>query len=196
MGTLAQAKTYGGVGAILLILSVVPFVGFVLSIIGFVLILIAVKYISDNLGDRSIFDNALYFVITGIIGFVIAFFLVFAALFPFLGPGLTPPTGPPDFTDPGTILAATTVIIGLVVGWILFIVAALFLRRSFDSISARLGVGMFGTAALLYFIGAILLIVIVGVILIFIAEILMIVAFFSIPEQEPAPAMAQPPPSA
>lgn len=195
MGTLGQAKTYGGVGSILLILSAVPFVGFVLGIVGFVLVLVAIKYIADNLGDRSIFDNALYFVILGLIGFLIAFFLAFAALFPFLGPGLTPPTAPIDITDPATILAATTVLIGLAIGWVMIIVASIFLRRSFSSISARLGVGMFGTAALLYFIGAILLIVVVGVVLIFIAEILMIVAFFSIPDQQPAPAMAQPPPA-
>jgi uncharacterized membrane protein len=200
MGTLAQAKTYGGVGSILLVLSAVPLVlsavplaGFVLGIVGFILVLIAVKYLSENLGDRSIFVNALYFVIIGLIGFLIAFFLAFAALFPFLGPGFSPTTGPIDPTDPGAILAATTVLIGLVIGWILFIVAAVFLRRSFNSISARLGVRMFGTAALLYFIGAILLIVVVGGVLIYIAEILMIVAFFSIPEQQPPAEVAQPP---
>ncbi|MFQ6012166.1 MAG: DUF996 domain-containing protein [Thermoplasmata archaeon] len=193
MGTLAQAKTYGGVGSILLLLSVVPSVGFALGIAGFVLILVAVKYISQNVGDPSIFDNMVYFVVVGLVGFLIAFFLVFAAIFPFLGAGLPTPETPVDLLDPATLAASVTILIGLAIGWILLVVAAVFLRRSFSSIAGRLGVSMFATAALLYFIGAILLIVLIGLLLIFIAEILMVVAFFSIPEQLPAPGIGQPP---
>jgi uncharacterized membrane protein len=44
---LIQAKTYGGIGSILVVLSLVPYIGFVLGIIGLVLVLVAVKYISD-----------------------------------------------------------------------------------------------------------------------------------------------------
>ena len=196
MGSLAQAKTYGGVGSILLLIgSFIPFVGIAVVIVGFILVLVAVKYISEAVGDRSVYDNMLFFVIVGIIGSVVAVLFVFTALLPFLGPGFQPPTGLPDITDPLAIFAVVTILIGLAIAWILSIVAALFLRRSFKSISAQLGVGMFGTAALVYLIGAILLIVIVGFVLIFIAEILMIVAFFSIPEQPPVPAVAEPPPS-
>ena len=196
MGTLRDAKNYGGVGAILLLIgSFIPFVGIVVVIVGFILVLLAVKYISEAVSDRSIYDNMLFFVILAIIGSVVAVLFVFTALLPFLGPGFQPPTDPLDITAPLAIFAVVTVLIGLVIAWIVSIVAALFLRRSFNSISKHLGVGLFGTSALLYFIGAILLVVIVGFVLIFIAEILMIVAFFSIPEQQPAPAMAQPPPS-
>ncbi len=196
MGTLRDAKNYGGVGAILLLIgSFIPFVGIVVGIVGFILVLLAVKYISEAVGDRSVYDNMLFFVILAIIGFVVAFLFIFTALLPFLGPGFQPPTDLPDITDPLAIFAVVTLLIGLVIAWIVAIVAALFLRRSFNSISKHLGVGLFGTSALLYFIGAILLIVFVGFVLIFIAEILMIVAFFSIPEQQPAPATAQPTPS-
>ena len=197
MGTLRDAKNYGGVGAILLLISTfVPVVGIVVSIVGFVLVLVAVKYISESVGDRAIYSNIVYFIILAIIGSVVVFLFVVAALLPFLVLGGFPPTtGPIDITDPATILAATTFLIGLGIGWVIAIVAALFLRRSFNSISTSLGVGLFGTAGLLYFIGAILLIVVVGFVLIFIAEILMIVAFFSIPEQAPQPAPMAPPPT-
>ncbi len=137
----------------------------------------------------------LYFVIVAIIGSVVAVLFVLTALLPFLGPGFQPPTNLPDITDPLAIFAVVTILIGLAIAWILSIVAALFLRRSFNSISAHLGVRLFGTTALLFFIGAILLIVILGFFLIFIAEILMIVAFFSIPEQAPQPAPMAPPPT-
>ncbi len=48
--------------------------------------------------------------------------------------------------------------------------------------SQKLGVGMFSTTGLIYLIGAALTIVFVGVILLFVALILNIVAFFSIPD--------------
>ncbi|MEE9163255.1 MAG: DUF996 domain-containing protein [Thermoplasmata archaeon] len=188
MGTLRDAKNYGGVGAILILLGTfIPFVGIVVGIAGFILVLVAVKYISDAAGDRSIYDNMLFFVIVAIIGFVVAFLFVFTALLPFLGPGFTAPTSF-DIADPLAIFAIVAILIGLAIAWILSIIAAVFLRKSFNSISAHLGVGLFRTTALLYFIGAILLIVGVGFILIFVAEILMVVAFFSIPEQAPQPA--------
>ena len=196
MGTLRDAKNYGGVGAILLLISTfIPFVGIVVSIAGFILVLLAVKYISEAVGDRSVYDHMLFFVIVGIIGFVVAFLFIFTALLPFLGPGFQPPVDLPDITDPLAIFAIFTVLIGLAIAWILSIVAAVFLRRSFNSISAQLGVRLFRTTALLFFIGAILLIVFVGFVLIFVAEILMIVAFFSIPEQVPQPAQMAPPPT-
>ena len=61
MATLSQAKTLGGVGSILIF---IPFV----SILGYVLLAVAVKEISDDLGDPSIFRNILIAVGTGIIG--------------------------------------------------------------------------------------------------------------------------------
>jgi len=44
----------------------------VLSIIGFILVLIAIKYISDYTGDRTIFNNYLIAVIIGIISVIVA----------------------------------------------------------------------------------------------------------------------------
>ncbi|MEE9593062.1 MAG: DUF996 domain-containing protein [Thermoplasmata archaeon] len=198
MGTLRDAKNYGGIGAILILVGVfIPLVGIAVSIVGFILMVIAVKWISEAVGDRPIYDNMLYFVIIAIIGSVVAFLFVFVAFLPFLTVGGFPPVGDPiDITDPLAIFAILSVLIGLAIAWILSIVAAVFLRKSFNSISARLGVKLFGTSALLYLIGAILLIVIVGFFLIFVAEILMIIAFFSIPEQQAAPAIAQTPPAA
>ena len=67
-------------------------------------------------------------------------------------------------------------------------ISGVFLRKSFNAIASGLSVKMFRTAALLYFLGAILTVVIVGFLLIFVASILQVVAFFSIPENSPQPA--------
>ncbi|MEM2270585.1 MAG: DUF996 domain-containing protein, partial [Nitrososphaerota archaeon] len=68
MASLSQAKAMGGVGSILVLLSFVPSVGFVLGLVGLVLVLIAVKQISDAVNDREIFNNVLIAVILQIVG--------------------------------------------------------------------------------------------------------------------------------
>jgi len=165
MATLSQAKTLGGVGSILIF---IPFV----SIVGYILMIVAVKGISDELKDRTIFNNIVIAAVAGIVGSVAgASVIVFGAIGEILSGGVT---------------AFAGVLGGLLVVWIFLIVSAVFLRRSYDTMSKSLGVGMFDTAALFYLIGAVLTIVFIGFFILFIAEILQAVAYFSIPDQLPA----------
>ena len=77
--------------------------------------------------------------------------------------------------------------------WICFVVSSIFLRRGYGELGRRLNVGLFGTGALLYLIGAVLVIILIGFLLILVADILFIVAFFSInTQQPPTPPMVQP----
>ena len=170
MSKLSDAKTIGGIGAILLLIPGV-------NIVGYILILIATKYVSDELGDKSIFDNMLYAVIAGIIGGVAAAFIIF--------------TGAVFGVFTMTASAIGGAIAGLAVAWIALIVSSLFIRRAYDTMATKLNVGMFRTAGMLYFVGAILTIVLVGFVILLIAAILQIVAFFSIPESPPG--MGPPP---
>ncbi|MEM2727107.1 MAG: DUF996 domain-containing protein, partial [Archaeoglobaceae archaeon] len=72
--------------------------------------------------------------------------------------------------------------LALVAFWILVILSAVFLRRSYNSIYAHTKVSLFSTTANVYLIGAFLVIVLIGLVIVFIAMILQIVAFFSLPE--------------
>jgi len=164
MSKLGDAKTLGGVGSILILIPVA-------NIVGYILVLIATKYVSEELGDKTIFDNMLYAVITGIIAAVaIAFIFITGALLSSLR---------------FTFSAIGGVIVGLGVAWIALIISSIFIRRAYDTMAAKLNVGTFRTAGLLYFIGAILTIVGVGLIVLFVAIILQIVAFFGIPDSAP-----------
>src|SRR5437667_12622812 len=88
MASLGQAKSLGGVGSILvLIAGFIPPAGFVVAIIGFILILIAVKYVSDAFTDRTIFNNMIIAVILAILGFVAFFVAVLGAIYSFVGIG-------------------------------------------------------------------------------------------------------------
>ncbi len=182
MGTIAQAKTLGEIGSILVLLAIIPAVGSVVAVIGFILILIAVKYISDALHDSSIFSNILIAIVLAIVGVVVGGVVVLGSVFRFVGLrnimlGNTTTAVP---THIGGLVAG--IIIGLVIVWVMFIVAAFYQRKSYEVIATRLNIGMFRTAALVYLIGAALVIILVGFLLLFVAQILFVVAFFSIQE--------------
>lgn len=195
--TLESVKTLGGIGSILTLLGFVPTVGAVLAIIGLILVLVAFKYASDILGDPKIFNNVLYSVILGIIGLVVGVVVVVATVFQAMGMGYLSSSF--AYTGPTTVAAGDivgmlgTILVGLAAIWICFVVSSIFLRRGYGELGRRLNVGLFGTGALLYLIGAVLVIVLVGFLLILIADVLFIVAFFSINTQLPQPSpMAQP----
>ncbi len=180
----------------LLVSVFIPYAGIAVFIAGLVLILVAVKYIADTLQDRNILNNMLIFVVMAIVGFVVLILFVLATVFTFIGlPGVGFDIGePPDITEGDFIALFVGIIVGALVAWIIYLIGAIFMKRSYDAIADRLGVNAFRTTALIFLIGAALLIIGIGAILIFVAGILQIVAFFSIPDQMPQPAMATAPP--
>ena len=185
MPSLNEVKTLGGIGSLLTLLAIIPTAGAVLSIVGLIMILVAVKYASDILGDPKIFTNMLYAVILGAIGIVVAVVAVISAVagvlgLGFLSGGLSPGTLPPTMAAGDIIGLIGTILIGLVAIWICFLISAIFLRRCYTELGKRLNLGLFGTGSLIYLIGAALTIILVGFLLIFIAEIIFLVAFFSI----------------
>jgi uncharacterized membrane protein len=211
MRSLSTARTFGGIGSILVLLFIVPAVGVLLSIVGWILILVAVDNIAGAVGDRSIFKETLIAGILAIVGIAAGAVVALASLLRFTRlNGLTLLSGThslrslnaTSFTS-GQVTGAGGLIVGVLVGlvliWAFFLVSAVFLRRAFTKIATRLNVKMFATAALLYLIGAALTIVAVGLIVIFIADILMVVAFFSMPDDTtvgppPRPDVIPPPP--
>src|SRR5260370_41134734 len=105
MATLSQAKTLGGVGSILVF---IPFV----SIVGYILLIIAVKDISDALHDTRIFNNLVIAAVTGIVGALAGgFIFVFGAV-----------TAPATFPVSGFLCF----IPGLLVAWMALIISAIF----------------------------------------------------------------------
>lgn len=198
MGDLKNAKMFGGIGSILMLVGAfIPFVGMLLPIVGLVLVFIAIKNIADVAKDNSIFTNYLYYFILNIVAvvavFVIAIVLLGATL---SGLGLsytdllTQTSG--ETIDPNEIFSNFDFmaliggcLIALAVAWIIMIIAAIFLRKSFASITEHTKVGLFATTGLIYLIGAATIIIAIGLIIILIAEILQIVAFFSLPDTLP-----------
>ena len=166
MATLSSAKTFGGIGGILVF---VPGV----SLVGWILILVALNEISDVVHDRSIFDDGLLAGITAIVGAVVLFVgLVFGSFFAVR----------PSFGFLGFGFWAV-----LALFWVFAVISSIFLKRAYDKIAQRLNVPSFATAGLLIMIGALTTIVVVGFLILFIALIFQVVAYFSIQDQPPPP---------
>ena len=204
--TLQSSKTLGGIGALLMVISPFAVSGFslLIDVVGLILVLIAVKGLSDHYKEPSIFNNSLYGVILSIVGvviFVAALFVIAISFFTnVLGVELSTAFSDPtvfaniEWTEAmilDNLLDHLAALIGsFVMLFIFVVVATIFYRKSLTTLAEKTGVGLFGTAGLLLLIGAILTIIVIGFLLIWIALILLTVAFFRIrtePTQPPAP---------
>jgi uncharacterized membrane protein len=192
--TLKQARTMGGVGSIQVLLSFVPYVGFILGLAGFVMVLLAVKQISEVVKDREIFHNVLMAVILQIVGSAISVFVVIGSFFAFVGSQVAMAPfgssfdgfGGPGILGTGSVMAVLgSLIVGLITMWVVLIIAARFLKKGYEGIATKTGTETFRLVGRLYFYGALLVIVLIGAILAFVAGILQIKAFFSLPESPP-----------
>ena len=186
MSSISDAKVLGGVGSILVLLTAVPNVGWLLGIAGFIMVLLAISKISQAVNDRKIYTNMLTAVILGIGAIGVGTVTVIGAVSHVLGMG--------SFVGSRFVLAspipvgdwiglAVAIVGGLLAVWALLFASAVFVRRSYSSIATKLNVKMFETAGLLYLIGAATTIIGVGFLVIVVAEILLAISFFSIPEQ-------------
>ena len=215
--SLESSKTLGGVGAILILAGslVTTYTFGVLTLIGVILVFIALNGLANYYKDRGIFTNAIYSLVAGIVGVVVsasaALYIIFDTtiltnllrnIYPNWNGswstisslrGMTPNTSNISISNVTSALGAIFLV--LVILWVFAIVAVLFVRRSLKTLSSKANVGLFSTAALLLLIGALLTVIFIGALLMWIAVLLIAIAFFQIkplPEQ-PAASMAPPP---
>jgi len=191
MTKLSEAKILGGIGALLSLFVFAPYAGPLIGLVGLVLVFIAVKYIADETKNHSIFQNYLINFILNIIA-IGAVIVIMAAAFGLSG-GFSWITSlqQQNITDFNTFWASFGTLIGgcivaLVIAWVLLILGALYLRKSYNSIAEHTKVDLFKTTGLVYLIGAVTLIIIIGAFILIVAKILEIVSFFSLPENLPS----------
>lgn len=167
--SLDQAKIFGGIGSILTILGLFPVIGTVIVVIGWILILYALKQLSDASRDSSIFNY-------GVIGAVLSI-VASAGLF-FVGASIIG-----FIASASTIFTPGAVISGLLLLWVNAIVSATFLYMAFNRTSLKFNVGLFNVGGLIYLIGEALTIVLVGFLIALVGQIIFAIAFFSLPER-------------
>ncbi|MDH7507760.1 MAG: DUF996 domain-containing protein [Candidatus Thermoplasmatota archaeon] len=198
-------KTLGGVGAILLLIGCLTFISpavGILGLIGLILVLISLNGFAELYNEKGIFNNALYGIIIFVIGFVITIAVAIFILVDFLknlGIDMTnwqslQTVDWKSIMTPDKIMGLiSSGIIALVILFIFSIIGAYFLKKSLDLLSAKTGVKLFSTTAIILLLGAVLTIILVGFILVFVAIILLIISFFSIGTPAQAPEARTPP---
>ena len=174
MGSLREAKLIGGLGALLSLLDFLPHVGIPFSVLGALLIIVAVKYIADEVRDYTVFRDVLIGVIAKVLGAVVALALVVGTAINAIFRG---------FKGMDLIALLVSMAAAVIVAWVFLIVGSVYVKKGYDKISRHTGVGLFGTAATLYLIGSLLLILLVGALLVPIAKILELAAYLSLPEE-------------
>jgi uncharacterized membrane protein len=201
--TLETSKILGGIGSLLMLIGVVPYISSygVLEIVGLILVMIALYDLSKYYSEGGIFNNALYGIIFGIAGAVVSAAVVFVVVLSSLTDfmygifpnwngdwaalsGLTPDPSNIDIGNMAPFIAGIFTV--LVVLWAFSILVAFFFRRSLGTLSQKSDIGLFSTTGLLLLIGALLIIIFgVGLILIWISALLLAIAFFQLkPAQE------------
>jgi uncharacterized membrane protein len=204
------SKNLGGIGALLMVIgplaSVANGLGGLLSLIGVILLLIGLKGFADYYSERGIFNNWLYGIILIIVGAVVAvvvFVITAIALLNNAGFAWADIVNNPsslatyfaDTANFNTILGFVGGLLGaLVIFFIMFVVSAILIRRSLNSLSAKSGVGLFGTAGLLILIGAVLTIILIGLLIFWIGMILVTAAFFQMKRPTTPPSTTTTPP--
>lgn len=135
-------------------------------------VLIAYFKASDELGEPEIKNNTLKAIIAGIIGII-----VFIA-----GGGTMMLTMISAMREGEGMHFGGASFLVMVIAWVLLLVASWFWYRANTILSEKTGVGLFKSGGLLMFIGAVLMIVMIGWLISLIGEILLIVAWFSVKE--------------
>lgn len=173
------SKTLAGEGAVLLLLSLIPYVGWVLGIVGIVLLAKAMKEFSYYYQDESIYSNAW----TGLKYFIVAIVAAAVAIASIVvGAASTTQwftEGASFVFTAGFIAGIIAFFAGLVVAFVFFVLGANSLKNSLNTMAQKSGEQSFATAATLLWIGAILTIIGVGLLLIFVACIFLVIGFFS-----------------
>lgn len=178
---LRNAKLMGGIGAILPLIGLLfarRVYGFstLLSVASIVLILLALKEISQKTMQEEIFSLYLTGFIIQVIGYVVLmFFALFGGLAAILSMG---------FSGFGAIRSlGVGLMLILLAFYVLNIISSYYIKKSFEKVSEATNNPNFRTAGLLLFLGAIFLILFgIGIIIYFVGIIFEIIGFFSLPD--------------
>ncbi len=183
------SKTLAGEGAILLLLSMIPYVGWVLGIVGVVLLLRAMKEFSNYYQDETIYQNSL----TGVKYYIIAIIAAAVAIAA-ITLGAWSATGfTTDFVfTAGFGIGLVAFLAGLIIAFVFYILAASHLRLTLKTLAQKTGENSLNTAADLLWIGSILTIIAIGLILILIAWIFATIGFFTMKSRQYQQYPAQP----
>jgi uncharacterized membrane protein len=192
-------RLLGIIGALLMILVVVPTVGGFFMLIGIIFVLVALKGYGDAYKESSIFHNTLYTIVFEIIGAVVCVGIVIYGAMGFLASlGVNSLVDLRSWTQidwehainiSNILPFVGAIIVGLVILFAFTVLASLYFKKAMNTLSGKTGVKLFHTTGTVFFVGALLTIILVGLIVIWVAFILLMISFY---ESKPLDQKQQP----
>ena len=180
------SKTLAIEGSILILLGPVPTVGWVLAIIGIVLLLKATKELSYYYQDESINQNAWSGLKYYIVAVVAAAVAIGVGAISFATTGLF--IGAPFAFTAGIVGGIIAIIAGLVVAFVFYVLAATHLKKAYETLAQKTGEQSFNTAGTLLMLGAYLTLLFgLGLLLIVVSWIFIVIGFSSMKPKEYQP---------
>ncbi|MGQ1891242.1 DUF996 domain-containing protein [Thermophagus sp. OGC60D27] len=182
-----QAITLGRIGILLPIATIIPFINFFVGIAVIVLLLMSHYYFSKFYNNPAVFKNALTgFIIQVAVGLVGSLILGLAIGTAAIGlssgsgfdPGNIQNLRGLIFENSATIIGGLVVLAGVIIGYYFF-------WKALKLLAEKTGVKYFKTAGLLYFIGAIgIVLFFIGAVVMFIGWVVHIIAYFTVQPDE------------
>ncbi len=164
-------KILGGLGSLSIIVGFAPYIGFLFSIVGMVLVLIANNQIGKSSNNQDIFRNTLNGFVIEFIGSFVGGILVGNSLITMMETG---------YTSIGIFT-----IVGLIFIYASIVAGNYYLMKAFSDISKIYYQNLFELGGKFLFWGAIGLLAFgLGLIAIFIGWILITIAYFNIPDKD------------
>ncbi len=168
----SNTKTFGGLGSLFIVLAVIPYVGTILGLIGFILLAIAIKKFADSQNLPELFGNFVKGIVIYIAGVIVG--IIFG-----VGSILTLAQH-----EGGSFLTYALMVIALLITYGATIAGAYFMKQVFEEMGEITKNNLFNWGGKLLFWGAILTIIIVGAIVSWIGWIILTVAFFTTEEKK------------
>ncbi|AJC71930.1 hypothetical protein X802_07005 [Thermococcus guaymasensis DSM 11113] len=191
---ISTERTMGLIGSILALAGIIPRVGGLLSLIGFVLILIALHGIGNKLNDGRPFNYYLKAIIAIFVALIVGVVVMAAAFV--VSSGSTSSIENEFIMSPGSeitiieeesphltgegiallVIGAGIILAGIIVG-------GYFQKKAWESMYKLTGVEAFQNTAKFLWWGVLTIVILIGAILLLISEIYQIIAFANLPEK-------------
>ncbi|MEO2082671.1 MAG: DUF996 domain-containing protein [Desulfurobacteriaceae bacterium] len=164
-----DSRTFGGLGALFIALSFLPYVGTLLSLAGIILVFVSVKKLAEEFGEREFTSIFIKGILISIIGSILGGAIFSAGFVPLASGGGS------------GIFGIALIGLGLIIIWVANIFGMRFLKDLFIKIGELTNNDLFVWAGKLFYWGALALIVLVGGIVIWAGWVVLSIAYFTTP---------------
>jgi len=154
-----------------MVLSFIPYVGLLFSLVGVILLFGALKRASKVYGEEGIFKNFLKGFLVSLLGFLVAGIFIGLAVGAHKG-------------GENSLLSGSFLVTAFLVFYVSTVASVVFYRKSFYSLADFTGSDLFRWAGRLFFWGGVTTIIVIGSLVMWVGWVLLTVAFFTLEDRE------------